>query len=79
LSDRCHLKKWEIALFLAVGVTLFYSLVFGELSCCAWWGVIYPELTEPVACSAAALPGANGVLLRFRVAEWFTALLELLR
>ena len=39
-----RLKKWEIALACAVGVTLVWGLVLGQTPCFGWWGAVYPEL-----------------------------------
>lgn len=76
------LKKWEIALLLSVCITLGYSLFFGGTPCGAWWGTIYPELTEPAGSAAVFFAGdaAEGteVELRFRFLEWLEARLSAL-
>lgn len=79
LEGRFCLKKWEIALILSLCISLFHSFVFGELSCCAWWGTVYPELTESSACSVSTFSSADGVVIRLRAVEWLAALLQRLR
>ena len=77
--EHFRLKKWEIALLAALGVAVLYGAVFGPTECSAWWGTVYPELTESTETFAAASVGAEGVELRFRIAEWIAALLRRLR
>ena len=75
------LKKWEIALILALGITLCSGFLFGGTECCAWWGTMYPELTGAADAylPASAVEGPAGVEIRFRIAEWIAALLRWLR
>lgn len=73
--EQKRLKKWEIALLLALCITLGWGLIFGETSCCAWWGVIYPELTQGAGASAETFAAAGdtaGVTLRSHLWEWLT-------
>ena len=80
MLKRLGLKKWELALILALAFTLLYGVCFGAPECCAWWGTVYPELTgDADAYLPAAALGGTGVELRFRIAEWFAALLQRLR
>ena len=73
------LRKWEIALLCAVTVALLWSLVLGQTPCGAWWGTIYPELSPPDgSAQALAVPGGEGVTLRFRLLEWAEACLRAL-
>ncbi len=67
------LKKWEIALLLALCISLFIG-VLGEPDCCAWWGTVYPELTGTAGTFVPASTGAGqGIVLRSRIAEWIAA------
>ena len=69
------LKKWEIALILALAVTL----LLGPAPGCAWWGAVYPELTPDMgARTAAAAVGGGAVELRFRSLEWLEGVLRAL-
>ena len=79
--SEVRLKKWEIALAVSVCIAVGWGLLFGETRCCAWWGTVYPELTGAAgnAVPAAALRGGETVVIRFRLAEWITAALALLR
>ena len=72
-----RLKKWEIALILALIIALCDGL-FGGTECCAWWGTMYPELTGAAGdcMPVSAISGSGGVELRFRIAEWITILLQ---
>jgi len=71
-NDR--LKKWEIALALALTITL--SCGVPAPTGAYWWGVIFPELT-PTACAGTDAPGGGFTLqgeegevaLRFRLPE----------
>ena len=66
-----RLKKWEIALACAVGVTLVWGLVLGQTPCFGWWGAVYPELAAGDGVQETlAGDGAAGVVLRFRLLEW---------
>lgn len=71
------LKKWEIALILALIIALCDGIL-GGTPCCAWWGTVYPELTGTAGgfVPASAAGEAVGVEIRFRIAEWLTALLH---
>lgn len=70
------LKKWEIALLLAVVLTLLLGAAPG----CAWWGAVYPELTPDAGVQSAfsAPAAACGVELRFRTLEWLCSALRAL-
>lgn len=71
--EHNRLKKWEIALVMALCITLGWGLIFGETSCCAWWGVMYPELARGAGESAetfAAADDAAGVALRSQLWDW---------
>ena len=46
------LKKWEIALLCALILTLLLTPVLGAPGC-AWWGPVYPELTQEAAAQSA--------------------------
>ena len=67
------LKKWEVALILAVAITLLLGAVPG----CAWWGAVYPELTPDMSARSVAAMG-GGVELRFRTLEWLETALRAL-
>ena len=74
--EHNRLKKWEIALLLAVCITLGWGLIFGETDCYAWWGVIYPDLAQGAGESAATFAAgssANGLVLRSQLWEWLQA------
>ena len=81
--EHTRLKKWEIALLLAVCISLGWGLIFGETDCCAWWGVIYPELAQGAGESAATFAAGNdagGLVLRSQLWDWLQAhVLPLLR
>ena len=80
MIKRLGLKKWELALVLALVFTLLYGVFWGGTECFAWWGTVYPELTgEAGAYVPASSGGGEGVVIRFRIAEWFAALLHRLR
>ena len=73
-------KRWEIALILALCVTLCHGAVFTAPGM-AWWGVIFPGLSEPVYredVETVKLDGGRedggGVEVRFRLLEWLEEL-----
>ena len=71
--EHSRLKKWEIALLLAVCISLGWGLIFGETDCCAWWGVIYPDLAQGAGESAATFAAGNdagGLVLRSQLWDW---------
>ena len=70
------LKKWEIALLLAMGLTL----LLGPAPGCAWWGAVYPELTPAAGVQSVSTAAAGGgaVELRLRSIEWLEAVLRAL-
>ena len=73
MNDK-RLKKWEIALLLALCVTLGWGLIFGGTECYAWWGVIYPDLAQGAGESAATFAAqgetAGGLVLRSQLWDW---------
>ena len=80
MIKRLGLKKWELALILALGFTLLYGVLWGGTECFAWWGTVYPELTgEAGACLPVSAAGGETVVIRFRIAEYIAALLQRLR
>ena len=80
MIGKSGLKKWELALLLALGITLVYGFCSGTPACCAWWGTVYPELTGDIdAYLPASTAGGGGVEIRFRILEWLLALLQRLR
>ena len=72
--EHNRLKKWEIALLLALCISLGWGLIFGETDCYAWWGVIYPDLAqgagESAATFAAGSNAAGGPVLRSQLWDW---------
>ena len=74
-AGQARLRKWEIALFLSLGITLLWGLTLGEVRCCAWWGTVYPELLS-FGKAQTELPGGEGVVLRLRLLEWLRGLLH---
>ena len=72
------LKKWEIALLVAVLVTLLSGALCAPGG--AWWCVVYPELTpgEAGGVMTAAAGAENGVELRFHALEWLETALQAL-
>ena len=72
------LKKWELALLVAVLVTLLSGALSAPGG--AWWGTVYPELLPGGAGSvaAAAIGDGSGVEVRFRTLEWLDAALRAL-
>lgn len=70
-GDR--LKRWELALLLSLCVTLCHGAVSGAPGM-AWWGVIFPGLSEPVYRETVKLDGeredGREVEVRFRLLEW---------
>ena len=80
MIKRLGLKKWELALILALGITLVYGFFWGGTECFAWWGTVYPELTGTAGVyTAAAVTDGETVVIRFRIAEYIAALLQRLR
>ena len=81
--EHNRLKKWEIALLLAVCISLGWGLIFGETDCCAWWGVIYPDLAQGAGESTATFAAGNnagGLVLRSQLWDWLQVhVLPLLR
>ena len=73
------LKKWEIALICALILTILLTPVLGAAPGCAWWGTVYPELTEEAAAQSVSASDSGGVVLRFRTLEWLDECLELLK
>ena len=78
-GDR--LKRWEIALLLSLFITLCHGAVFGAPGM-AWWGVIFPGLSEPAYREKVETVKLDGgredgreVEVRFRLLEWLDELL----
>lgn len=74
-KKREKLKRWELALVLAVCLTFGHALLPGSAAGCHWWGVIFPGLTDvqPAVQEASAFPdgrGGEGVVLRLRLLDW---------
>ncbi len=72
------LKKWEIALLCALILTLLLTPVLGAPGC-AWWGTVYPELTQGSAAQSVSTADSGGVVLRFRTLEWLDACVEFIK
>lgn len=73
-------KRWELALILALCVTLCHGAVFGAQGV-AWWGVIFPGLSEPVYRERVETVKLDGgredgreIEVRFRLLEWLEEL-----
>ena len=80
MIKRLGLKKWELALLIALSFTLLFSFFRGGTECFAWWGTVYPELTDTDgAYAAAAVTEGRAVILRSRIAEYIAALLARFR
>ena len=70
-------KRWELALLLALCVTLCHGAAFTAPGV-AWWGVIFPGLSEPayqervetVKLDGGRESGGGEVEVRFRLLEW---------
>lgn len=79
MKKREKLKRWEMALVLAVCLTFGHALLPGSAAGCHWWGVIFPGLTEisPAAQETSAFPElrtAEGRILRLRLLDWLREL-----
>ncbi len=75
------LKRWELALVLAVCLSFSHGLVLDGAAGCHWWGVIFPGLTDvqPAAADteAAAFPALRtpeGRVLRLQLLDWLRGL-----
>ena len=81
--EHNRLKKWEIALLLALCISLGWGLIFGETDCWAWWGVIYPDLAQSAGESTATFAAGGdtgGLVLRSQLWDWLQVhVLPLLR
>lgn len=75
------LKQWEIALLLA----LYLTLSLGNIPCYGWWGTIFPQLTDVYGSETASeamaydapwtlQSGQQKIEVRFRVLEQWNAL-----
>ena len=74
------LKRWEMALALAVCITLSCA----SAAPAYWWGTIFPGLSECAGGRYTEAAGytegeTGGVELRLRAAEWLRELWALLR
>lgn len=76
------LKRWELALVLALCLSFGHALLPGGAAGCHWWGVIFPGLTDiPAAQTESAAAGAfpalrsaDGAVLRLRLLDWLREL-----
>lgn len=77
--NKNKLKQWEIALLLAIWLTM--SL--GSVPCYGWWGTIFPQLTnvyddtavETMAYAPFSVEqGGEKIEVRFRIVDKFMEL-----
>ena len=76
MRSEHSVHPWELALLLAVALTLVWGAVFGEPRCGAWWGTVYPELSVPAAAAEASALGGSKVVLRLQLLDWLRSLME---
>ena len=74
MNTNGRLKRWELALALSLCLTLFHGFALGGAGV-AWWGVIFPGLTNaPEAVEAAAFEEEDGIELRLWFVDWIEGL-----
>lgn len=74
MKKRDQMRRWELALALSLCLTLFHGLTLGGTGI-AWWGVIFPGLTDaPATVETASFAQEDAVELRLWFVDWIAGL-----